>query len=271
MCGRFFLGILSLLPCLQVFADEKSSARKPLREGCVQADDVLQAAHARRQIAEQQLAANVEKDLRKARDSYAKNPDEAYKLLRDCLLRVLDNPDVSERLRDDLLHKVMETRRAIRQDEKELIPPSRKEVHGVIEKIDPKNTALVLISIGSDSGVANGQTLDVYRLKPAPKYLGKIRVIGVTPQRAIARPVGTIPANVPALATGDNVTSLLTVAEQSKRSSNRAGNHPFVRRGVVFIAEDLECAIHPLILLSWSGFAPSLPALLRPVTKSRVA
>jgi hypothetical protein len=107
-------GVLPLLLCLTpVSADEKPSAKKPAASASVVADDPLQTFRARRQIEVQGLAETVKADLRKARRSYPKDPDAAHKLLRDTLLRVLDNPDISERVRDDLLRKLVTARRKL--------------------------------------------------------------------------------------------------------------------------------------------------------------
>jgi hypothetical protein len=97
-------------------------------------------------------------------------------------------------------------------------PPSNK-LEGLIEKVDPKDQSLVVISIGSDSGLAKGHTLEVYRLKPAPTYLGMIRIIDVSKGKAVARLMR--PANVPNLPAplvGDRVTSSLISSAEPKKN-----------------------------------------------------
>src|SRR5947209_2450018 len=49
---------------------------------------------------------------------------------------------------------------------------------------------LVSISIGSDSGLAKDQTLEVYRLKPLPLYVGQIRLVDVRAKEAVGKFVG---------------------------------------------------------------------------------
>jgi hypothetical protein len=70
-------------------------------------------------------------------------------------------------------------------------PPS-ENVHGRISQVG--SNGLVLISLGSDAGLAKGNTLQVFRLNTqAPelsKYLGKIRITEVTATGAVAQPVG---------------------------------------------------------------------------------
>lgn len=129
---------------------------------------------------------------------------------------------------DDLI-KAVELRAKIEKERKEFLaqqarkdqeklappPPTESEINGRIEKIDPKDPALVSISVGSDAGLATNHVLEVYRLKPAPFYLGRIRVIAVTPQKAVARRVGTLPVATPEV--GDQVTSRLTALPNKKK------------------------------------------------------
>ena len=80
-------------------------------------------------------------------------------------------------------------------------------VNGKIEKIDGD---LIQINLGTDQGVEKNHTLDVYRLAPEAKYLGRIRVVDATKSQAVGRLVGPAPiVNRPALMVGDLVTSSL--------------------------------------------------------------
>jgi hypothetical protein len=80
-------------------------------------------------------------------------------------------------------------------------------VKGIIRKIDDKDRALVKISVGSDVGVKEDHTLEIYRLTPRAEYLGRLRVVESFPHEAIGRLVriGTMP--LPALKEGDEVAS----------------------------------------------------------------
>jgi hypothetical protein len=80
-------------------------------------------------------------------------------------------------------------------------PP--QDIEGVIKATDVPH-GMVTISIGSDAGLRKGHTLEVYRLKPEPKYLGSIRILSVRPTEAVARPVRESAA---AMEIGDRVTS----------------------------------------------------------------
>lgn len=65
-------------------------------------------------------------------------------------------------------------------------PPPNK-VKGTIVEVSPRETGLVTLSVGAEDGLQTGHTLEVYRLKPEPKYLGRLRVVSVQPRRAAAR------------------------------------------------------------------------------------
>ena len=64
--------------------------------------------------------------------------------------------------------------------------PPPEDVEGVILETDAK-TGLVTISIGTDSGVNVGNTLEVFRIKPEPKYLGTIRILDAQAKQAVGR------------------------------------------------------------------------------------
>jgi hypothetical protein len=64
--------------------------------------------------------------------------------------------------------------------------PPPEDVEGVIKETDAK-TGLVTISIGSDSGVNVGNTLEVFRIKPEPKYLGTIKILDAQAHQAVGR------------------------------------------------------------------------------------
>ncbi len=66
--------------------------------------------------------------------------------------------------------------------------PPPGNVEGLITKIDDKGE-FMSISIGSDSGIQKGHTLDAYRMSgEKAQYLGTIRVLEVRAKEAVARP-----------------------------------------------------------------------------------
>jgi hypothetical protein len=62
-------------------------------------------------------------------------------------------------------------------------------VEGVVEKVDSLNKKLE-ISIGSDDGLVVGHDLFLYRTSPRAEYLGKVKIISVDPDRAVAKVIG---------------------------------------------------------------------------------
>ncbi|HZU38659.1 MAG TPA: TolC family protein [Gemmataceae bacterium] len=57
---------------------------------------------------------------------------------------------------------------------------------GQVTAVDSK-TSLVIINIGSDAGVKKGEQFEVYRVKPKPEYVGKLRIVGVRPHEAVGQ------------------------------------------------------------------------------------
>lgn len=86
--------------------------------------------------------------------------------------------------------------------------PPAVQVNGKVEKVD---SDLVLLSLGTDHGLAKNNTLDVYRLTPEPKYLGMVRIVDANLHQSVARLVPTGNAAFrPTLRVGDLVASKLT-------------------------------------------------------------
>jgi hypothetical protein len=64
-------------------------------------------------------------------------------------------------------------------------PPA---VHGEVARVARNNR--VELTIGSDDGLVVGHELVLWRLKPKPDYLGKIRIISVDPDQAVGEVIG---------------------------------------------------------------------------------
>jgi hypothetical protein len=62
-------------------------------------------------------------------------------------------------------------------------------VVGEVKRVDPTNRRLE-ITIGSDDGLVVGHELFLYRTSPRPEYLGKVLVISVDPDQAVAKVIG---------------------------------------------------------------------------------
>jgi chromosome segregation ATPase len=81
--------------------------------------------------------------------------------------------------------------------------PPQADIAGIISRIDAQS-GLVTIDIGSDAGLSKGNTLEVFRLNPEPKYLGSIEILAVRPNEAVAKQVGSYRSQ---LHVGDRVSS----------------------------------------------------------------
>lgn len=82
--------------------------------------------------------------------------------------------------------------------------PPPEDVRGLIKQTDA-TTGLVTISIGSDAGISVGNTLEAYRTKPQPQYLGTIRIMDVRHHEAVGKLISTQRRGL--LQVGDEVAS----------------------------------------------------------------
>jgi hypothetical protein len=95
-------------------------------------------------------------------------------------------------------------------------PPS-VEMSSKIEKVEG---TLVQISLGTDHGLKENNTLFVYRLKPEPKYLGMIRIVDARHHISVGRLISVGKAeDRPTLNEGDLVTSKLPLQEKPKKKN----------------------------------------------------
>jgi len=81
--------------------------------------------------------------------------------------------------------------------------PPAEDIKGRVTSTDSSN-GLITISVGSDAGLSKGNTLEVYRLRPTPMYLGTIQILEVRPNQAVGRPVERLRGTIQA---GDEVSS----------------------------------------------------------------
>jgi len=79
--------------------------------------------------------------------------------------------------------------------------PPPENIEGQVTRADGN---LVSISVGSDNGLSRNQTMEVFRLGQNPRYLGRIRLVEVTPTKAVGQLVGR-PSQP--IQTGDRVAS----------------------------------------------------------------
>jgi TolA-binding protein len=65
-------------------------------------------------------------------------------------------------------------------------PPN---VQGEVSRVDDQNRS-VEITIGTDDGVQPGHELFLFRVKPRPEFLGKIKIISADPDQSVGRVIG---------------------------------------------------------------------------------
>ncbi len=92
--------------------------------------------------------------------------------------------------------------------------PPAEQVKGKIEKVDGD---LVQINLGTDAGVNKNHTLEVYRVTPDAKYLGRIRIVDATKNQSVGRLVPAGNATTRSLMVGDLVVSKLPTKLESKK------------------------------------------------------
>jgi hypothetical protein len=88
-----------------------------------------------------------------------------------------------------------------RLDPKSVPPP----VEGKVIDLNPTKRSME-ISIGSDDGLANGQELYVFRVQPRAEYIGKVKIVSVYPDKAVADVIGNT-VNGKKVQEGDIVSS----------------------------------------------------------------
>lgn len=81
--------------------------------------------------------------------------------------------------------------------------PPAEDVEGVVKATDPRSE-FVTITIGSDAGIQKGNTLEVYRLRPEPLYLGTIEILDVHANEAVGKPIMRMRGQIQV---GDQVSS----------------------------------------------------------------
>jgi hypothetical protein len=113
---------------------------------------------------------------------------------------------VNEQLTKDLERERARTGGSMSASVQQAMKPPPDDVRGVVLESDPK-TGLVTISIGSDSGINVGHTLEVYRFEPRAEYVGMIRIVDADFHRAVGRAVQPLVAGHGPIQKGDRVAS----------------------------------------------------------------
>jgi hypothetical protein len=187
-----------------------------LREAQARAEQALAESERARAVAEQARAAErraraVAEDQRAQAEKKAEELAKGARQLRDARVAAEIEAKALKDRNERLLRQVEELTKELAKVRggKELLAPESNPpaemLEGLVKKVGEEG--LVVIGIGSDAGLQKGHTLEVYRLKPQPKYLGTVRIVDVRPTEAVARPVGKLREP---LQEGDKVASKVT-------------------------------------------------------------
>lgn len=95
---------------------------------------------------------------------------------------------------------------------------STPKIEGKVTKVSATEKSLVAISIGSDDGLKENMTLEVYRLSPNPEYVGKVRLVIVKENSAVGRMTTTNGQVKP----GDRVAASIAPADPAKKDTKAA-------------------------------------------------
>jgi hypothetical protein len=85
--------------------------------------------------------------------------------------------------------------------------PPAKDLAGKVTAVDPA-TGQITVSLGKADGLAKGNTLEVYRLKPRPTYVGILLIVEVREKDSVGKLQGTGPRGTAQV--GDEVASRIT-------------------------------------------------------------
>jgi len=82
------------------------------------------------------------------------------------------------------------------------VNPPPENIEGLVRRVDRDN--LVSLSLGSDAGLARGQTMEVFRFGTSPKYVGRIKIVEVYQTSSVGVPMGKL---MTPIQVGDRVAS----------------------------------------------------------------
>jgi len=84
----------------------------------------------------------------------------------------------------------------------EPVKPPPNNLEGTVREVKDN---LVLIDVGADAGLAKGHELELFRMQPQPRYLGRVRILEVRAGEAVGQLVN-VPSGIK-VQVGDKVAS----------------------------------------------------------------
>ena len=202
-----------------------TTTRGALETAQTNARTALDEADARRKetdlIREQKSA--VEKQANEFKLRQTELVEKIRELSRQLETATTNNKDLRDRV--DRLGVALAVGRALRRPQPVQVAERPPPVQGEVARVDRRNQRVEL-TIGSDDGLVPGHELYLYRTKPRPQYLGKVRIISVDPDQAVGQVIGGILHGIK-IQEGDNVSSTIRAA-----LAHPAGRAPAGRPGV---------------------------------------
>jgi hypothetical protein len=112
----------------------------------------------------------------------------AYNTMKERNNKLLDQVDAVTRERNALATRLGTNPTATVAPTSVTAQPTKPatDVRGSIAAYDIKNK-LATITVGTDAGVAIGNTLEVFRLQPEPLYLGTLKILTSEPRQSVGR------------------------------------------------------------------------------------
>jgi hypothetical protein len=201
---------------MQSLLRELKEAKARASEALINQDKALEEAKRRQKEVEvlQDVVEKRQKEIRTAQEEAIKYRNEKVASDEAARVAVLRTQELLKRLQE-YERKLAEQDKggpgatAVAVNSPNYTNPPSAYVKGKIEEIDPKDRTLVKITLGSDVGVNENNTLEVYRMQPRAEYLGRIRIVEAHHRNAIGRLIRSGVGAVPTLRVGDEVASTI--------------------------------------------------------------
>jgi septal ring factor EnvC (AmiA/AmiB activator) len=182
-------------------ADEVKRARDKLEEARKELEktrQVYQDSVAKKRALEEEVK-NLEKKLAKLRQEIAEGKQQREELKKAEQHLKAEREKLDQRLKE--LQATMEKLRSALPVEKD----KRPKIDGKVKEV--QEAGAIIVSIGSEAGLKKGDTLEVFRFKPKPLYLGRLEVTEVKAREAVARQIRKRPGGGEPIRAGDEVST----------------------------------------------------------------
>jgi len=192
--------------------------QKRLQEEITQSRSALEVAQQNAKTAlDEASARKQETDLLREQKSAVEKQANEYKIrqteLNDAIRLLTRERDVAKENNKDLRDRVARFSALLKskglsddiRNVKALETPPA--VRGEVLRVSQQNNRIEL-SIGSDDGLVPGHELYIYRLRPQPEYLDRVKILSADPDQSVAQVIGTT-TNGKKIQEGDIVSSTI--------------------------------------------------------------